>query len=327
MTRVEGMKNYWTIAIIIFFSLTICFPISISKKNKITNALVVSASSNPGSSKLETKTYDFETVTLNSSAKELHRSHGIANYYSEDLGNSVKLDMVAIPSGTFLMGSSNKEHGRNKNEGPQHKVTIPDFYIGKFEITQAQWNAIMSENPSRYKGEDLPVDSVTWNDAVKFCKRLSKITGREYRLPTEAEWEYSCRAGTTTPFAFGETILSSIVNYDGTPYPIKLRVLGQYRAKTLPVGSLGFANSFGLFDMHGNVWEWCQDVYHDSYHSAPTNGQAWDIGADLKRHVVRGGTFFLSAYLSRSAFRSGYGAEENLECFGFRVVCMPDKIN
>ncbi len=316
------MKKYWILAIVIIFSLTFS---SLGQKNKIVNTLVVSADSTAKISSLETKTFDFETITLNSSAKELHRSHGIASYYSEDLGDSVKLDMVKIPAGSFLMGSPNKEHGRNKNEGPQHKVAVPEFYIGKFEITQAQWNTIMSENPSRYKGDDLPVDSVTWNDAIKFCHRLSKITGREYRLPTEAEWEYACRAGTTTPFAFGETILSNIVNYDGTPYPLKLGILGSYRGKTLPVGSLGFANNFGLYDMHGNVWEWCQDIYHDNYHSAPTNGQSWDTGTDLQRHVVKGGTFFLSAYLSRSAFRSGYDAQEYLDCFGFRVVCNPNK--
>ncbi len=318
------MKAYWTVAIIVVISLAVCLPIP--KINKITNIFLTAASTPPGGS-LETKTFEFETVTLNSAAKEVRRAKRQAIYYAEDLGDDIKLEMVEITGGLFLMGSDGKEHGRNKNEGPQHKVKVSDFYIGKYEITQAQWKTLMAANPSRYKGDDLPVDSVTWNDAVTFCRRLSKITGREYRLPTEAEWEYSCRAGTTTPFAFGETILSSIVNYDGTPYPIKLNILGSYRGKTLPVGNFGVANSFGLYDMHGNVWEWCQDVYHENYHNAPNNGVAWENGNDTERKVVRGGNFFLSAYNSRSAYRVGYKADENLDCFGFRVVCIPEKNN
>ncbi|MBI4853457.1 MAG: formylglycine-generating enzyme family protein [Acidobacteria bacterium] len=319
------MKNYWAIAIVIVISLTVFLPNYSLKSNNLTSMFTSSANDNPNAAKLEAKTYEFETLTLNASAKEVRRNKAQASYYSEELGDGVKLDMVKIPGGVFLMGSDGKEHGRSKNEGPQHKVKISDFYIGKFEVTQAQWKNIMSDNPSRYKGDDLPVDSVSWENAIKFCQRLSKITGREYRLPSEAEWEYACRAGTTTPFAFGETILSNIVNYDGTPYPIKLNILGAYRGKTLPVGSFGIANSFGLYDMHGNVWEWCLDLYHDNYSNAPTNGQAWETGTDSKR-VVRGGSFFLSAYISRSAYRTGYNPDEYLDCFGFRVVCLPDKV-
>ncbi len=221
------------------------------------------------------------------------------------------------------MGSSKEEKNRYKSEEPCHKVRVPAFYMGKYQVTQEQWRAIMGNNPS-YFGKELivkkrgrlPVEQVSWQDAVEFCRKLSAKTGKEYRLPSEAEWEYACRANTTTPFAFGETITAEFVNYDGNnPYGEAPK--GIYRAKTIPVGSLGVANRFGLYDMHGNVWEWCEDTWHDSYHGAPDDGSAWVSGGG-KYHVLRGGSWNYYAYFCRAAFRNHYVNDWNH--YGFRVV-------
>src|SRR5207244_4203738 len=139
-------------------------------------------------------------------------------------------------------------------------------------------------DPSKFKGDDSPVDGVSWEDAEEFCARLSHRTGRTYRLPSEAEWEYACRAGTTTPFHFGMTIMPDMVNYDGTK-PYGKGPKGAYRQHTMPVGNYGPANAFGLYDMHGNVAEWTQDAWHDSYAGAPANGSAWEQGSDANYRV------------------------------------------
>jgi eukaryotic-like serine/threonine-protein kinase len=150
------------------------------------------------------------------------------------------------------------------NELPQHQVTLPEFYLGQTLVTQAQWQAIMGNNPASFKGDGkLPVDSVSWLDAIEFCRKLSQKTGRTYRLPSEAEWEYACRAGTTTPFAFGEAITPAVVNYNGN-FPYSGAAKGEFREKTTPVGIFP-ANAFGLYDMHGNLWEWCLDEWVDNY--------------------------------------------------------------
>ena len=180
----------------------------------------------------------------------------------------------------------------------QHEVTIADFFIGKYPITQAQWRAVaalpeversLEPDPSNFKGDNRPVESMTWEDAVEFCARLTAKTGRTYRLPSEAEWEYACRAGTTGPFHFGETITPDLANYDGN-YTYGDGPKGRYRNKTTPVGQFP-ANAFGLYDMHGNVWEWCQDHYHSDYIGAPTDGSAWVSGGDSSRRMLRGGSW------------------------------------
>ncbi|MFZ4986563.1 MAG: formylglycine-generating enzyme family protein, partial [Blastocatellia bacterium] len=180
----------------------------------------------------------------------------------------VSFEMVTVSGGSFMMGSPPDEQGRDADEGPQHRVTLRSFEIGKHEVTQELWQAVMGSNPSRFKGDNLPVENVSWNDVQEFCRRLNEklgLTGSNgYRLPTEAEWEYAARAGTTTPFAFGQTISPDIVNYDGN-YPYGNGPKGLYREKTVPVGSLGRANDWGIHDMHGNVWEWCEDHWHDNY--------------------------------------------------------------
>ncbi|TBR56400.1 hypothetical protein B4U84_30105, partial [Westiellopsis prolifica IICB1] len=203
--------------------------------------------------------------------------------FIEDLGNGVQLEMVAIAEGSFMMGAPKNEKDSSANERPQHQVTISPFFLGKYPVTQAQWQAVASlpqvnrelnPNPSTFKGENRPVESVSWYDAVEFCDRLSSHTKRQYRLPSEAEWEYACRAGTTTPFHFGETITSELANYDAN-YTYGNGVKGTYREETTEVGSFGVANAFGLYDMHGNVWEWCLDDWHNNYEGAPTDGSPW----------------------------------------------------
>ena len=157
----------------------------------------------------------FEVVTVNRQGKIVQHQTQSAWSFQEDLGNGIRLEMVAIPGGSFQMGSPDSEAGRYSNESPQHSVTIAPFYMGMVTVTQDQYRAIMGFNPSLFKGENLPVEMVSWEDAIVFCQRLSRETGNLYRLPSEAEWEYACRAGTTTPFHFGETIATDLANYDG----------------------------------------------------------------------------------------------------------------
>jgi len=274
------------------------------------------------------RTYEFETVKLDSGGTVLDRRQRRARYFVEDLADGVRLEMVGIPGGSFLMGSPAGQEGRQENEGPQHQVTVSEFYIGKFEVTQRQWRAVarmpkvdryLNPNPANFKGDDLPVEQVSWDDAMEFCARLSRATGRSYRLPSEAEWEYACRAGTTTPFGFGETITLDLVNYDGN-YPYGAASKGAYRGKTSAVGSLQGVNGFGLSDMHGNVWEWCLDVYHSNYVGAPSDGSAWVLGGDRSVRILRGGSWFGSANAGRSANRSWYQPASRYDFIGFRVV-------
>jgi len=250
-------------------------------------------------------------------------------YFTEDLGNGVILEMTEIPGGEFLMGSPTSEGGRENNESPQHRVTIKPFFMGKFAVTQAQYQAIMGKNPSNFKGEKRPVEQVNWNEATKFCQKLTQKTGRTYRLPSEAEWEYACRAGTTTPFHFGETITTDLANYRGIDVLEKGRLYpgnygngpkGEFREQTTDVGSF-FANAFGLYDMHGNVWEWCQDTWHDNYNNAPNDGNAWISFNLFGCRVIRGGSYFTIPEACRSAkcFK-GNPVIHNIDV-GFRVVC------
>jgi formylglycine-generating enzyme required for sulfatase activity len=175
----------------------------------------------------------------------------------------------------------------------------------------------MGSNPSRFKGNNRPVERVSWNDAVTFCERLSQKTQKYYRLPSEAEWEYACRAGTTTPFYFGESITPELVNYDGN-YTYGSAPKGQYRQQTTDVGSFP-PNAFGLYDMHGNVWEWCQDDYINSYNNAPTDGSALTGRSSTK--LLRGGSWYSLPGNCRSAYRTIYFLDNYFGLIGFRVVC------
>jgi formylglycine-generating enzyme required for sulfatase activity len=203
-------------------------------------------------------------------------SNGIVGFRvaSQD-SPATDIAMVKIPAGSFLMGSPTSEESHFASESPQHKVTLETFWMSQSPITQAQWVSVMGENPSHFKGNDLPVESVSWYDAMEFCRRLSKQTGHVYTLPSEAQWEYACRAGTTTPFYFGETITPDQANYDGNYTYGGPR--GEYRQRTTPVGMFP-PNDWGLYDMHGNVWEWCLDEWHSNYEGAPVDGSAWEGG-------------------------------------------------
>lgn len=205
------------------------------------------------------------------------------------------------------MGSPEGEAERESNESPQRQVKVPGFFIGKYEVTQAQYQAIIGTNPSNLKGEKRPVEQVSWDDAVEFCKKLSQKTGKTYRLPSEAEWEYACRAGTTTPFYFGETITTDLVNHDGN-YLYGSAPKGEHRQQTTDVGKFP-PNSFGLYDMCGNVWEQCQDVYNNNYLDAPRDESAWINGKNNNLKLLRGGSFTSYARNSRSARRNSGGRD------------------
>ncbi|PHM11318.1 hypothetical protein CK516_03465 [Nostoc sp. 'Peltigera malacea cyanobiont' DB3992] len=272
-------------------------------------------------------TVEFETVTVDKKGQVIKRDpNKQAKFFKEDLGNGITLDMVQILGGSFNMGSPPGENGRSPSEEPQHAVKVPAFFIGKFEVTQEQYQQIMGSNPSGFKGAKRPVEKVSWNDAVDFCKKLSQKTGRKYRLPSEAEWEYACRAGTTTPFHFGETITTELANYNGnSTYASAPK--GKYREQTTEVGSFP-PNAFGLYDMHGNVWEWCQDTWHDSYKKAPSDGSAW-IDNDNQHCIMRGGSWSsnFDSYRSASRYDLGRAARGgSYGTMGFRVVCFVGRI-
>ena len=268
----------------------------------------------------------------------IHEYERTAQYFIEDLGNGIQLEMVMIPNGTFIMGSPETEEGSRDNERPQHQVTIKAFCLGKYQVTQAQWKAVaafpqlnreLKPDPSNFKGANRPVEQVSWEDAVEFCDRLSRHTKRQYRLPSEAEWEYACRAGTTTPFHFGQTITTDLANYQGTDNEeykwsgsYGSGPKGVYREETTAVGSFGVANNFGLYDMHGNVWEWCQDDWHSDYEGAPTDGSAWLSSEESSdRKLLRGGSWSITPEHCRSAFRNVSYLDGNSSYIGFRVVC------
>ncbi|MBE9008136.1 SUMF1/EgtB/PvdO family nonheme iron enzyme [Fortiea sp. LEGE XX443] len=270
------------------------------------------------SQKISLQTFPFQTAKVNEKGNVISRPKLEGKQFVENLGNGVILEMVQIPGGTFMMGSPATEKDRESDESPQRQVKVSGFFMGKYEVTQAQYQAIMETNPANFEGEKRPVEQVSWDDAVEFCKKLSDKTGREYRLPSEAEWEYACRAGTTTPFYFGETITPELVNYNGD-YPYGAAPKGKYRGETTNVG-IFTPNSFGLYDMCGNVWEWCQDDYKNNYQSAPQDGSEWLAGKNNNEKLLRGGSWNYHARLCRSAVR-GIGAREfRYVIVGFRVV-------
>jgi len=230
-----------------------------------------------------------------------------------DLGGGVTLEMVKIPGGSFLMGSPDSDQDASSNEKPQHQVTIAeDFYLGKYEVTQAQYQAIMGTNPSYFsKGGDYPVENVSWNDAVEFCQKLSAKTGKTFKLPSEAQWEYACRAGTQTRYYYGDDAsqLGDYAWYDDNS-----------GNQTHQVGQKN-PNNFGLYDMIGNVWEWCEDNYHDSYNNAPNNENPWYNSSENNQRILRGGSWFDRAGSCRSAYRSRCDSGLISSGLGFRVFC------
>lgn len=291
--------------------------------------------------------FKFEVVTVYRKGKKIKRERKEAKYFAENLGNGVELEMVYIPGGSFVMGSPEGEgYGGYGAEEPQHEVAVKPFYMGKFQITQAQWREIaklpkvkieLHANPSSFKGDELPVEQVSWYDAIEFCARLSKKTGKQYRLSSEAEWEYACRAGTKTPFHSGETITGELANYSAnSTYADEAK--GESRKGTTPVGSFS-PNAFGLYDLHGNVWEWCADPWNGSYKGAPEDGRVWDkknendnryqnilesidlLLKDRRARVLRGGAWGFNPWLCRSAFRVEFDPVYRDDGIGFRVAC------
>ncbi|MDF5719783.1 MAG: formylglycine-generating enzyme family protein [Rhizonema sp. PD37] len=292
----------------------------------------------------ELQPFDFKTRTVDAHGQVVREEQSKAFYFVEFLGKeetgvALGIEMVAIPGGAFVMGSPPDEPQCYEDESPQHTVMLQPFFLGKYPITQAQWRFVaqlpqvnneMDSEPFRFKGDNHPVEKVSWYNAVEFCDRLSQYTGRRYRLPSEAEWEYACRAETTTPFHFGETITTDLANYCGVDEKIGETLykgsynagpLGEYRKETTPVGSLEVANAFGLYDMHGNVWEWCADHWHDNYEGTPTDGRAWVDNNDNQERLLRGGSWSDVPEYCRSAYRFRdfpvFGGSD----FGFRVVC------
>ena len=288
---------------------------------------------------------EFEVITVNSRGEKIKLELKQAQYFTENLSSEVILDMAAIPGGTFTMGTEDEEIEKLvkkfnwegfRKERPQHEVTVPPFFMGKYPITQAQWKAIafltdlkvekdLDLNPAHFKdrpdSDRRPVEQVNWYDAVEFCARLSKLTVWEYRLPSEAEWEYACRAGTTTPFYFGETITGELANYNAS-YTHAGEAKGEYREETTAVGQFP-PNAFGLYDMHGNVWEWCADTWHNNYDGALRDGSAWIENGDDNSSPLRGGSWFNNPFNCRSAYRrNDFGWRVYFSFnIGFRVVC------
>lgn len=265
-------------------------------------------------------TFEFEALTVNPKGDILERRPGRANFFREDLGNEVFLDMVKISTGKFFMGASIDERAKMNglSSEPKHLVSVPSFYLGKYEITQAQWRTVARYGKVKHDlnpdlphyGRDYvrasePAEGVSWVEAVEFCERLSRKTKRLYRLPSEAEWEYTCRAGTTTYYHFGEELT-----------PENAALVAQYNQELQDVGSFP-PNDFGIYDMHGNVLEWCADKWHTNYEQAPADGSMWETPLDFSEfkhyRVIRGW---------KSARRSAGEANARVQSpIGFRVAC------
>jgi len=288
---------------------------------------------NPNSLPLKMQTVQVATITF----EEVAPVAQIPQTYVEQLpakrrkiffGNreEIELEMILIPTGKFLMGSPEANQQARPNEKPQHLVNVPAFYMAKYPITQAQWKAVanltsievsLNESPSSYQGDNYPVEQVSWYDAIEFCARLSYYTNQDYRLPNEAEWEYACRALTSEPlfvtdYHFGndESQLGNYAWYSQNS-----------NGQTHPVGQKK-PNAFGLYDMHGNVWEWCLDQYHESYEGVPTDGSAWvDKSNPNHPRILRGGAWGFNAWFCRCAYRDLSKPIDRLTDFGFRVVC------
>ncbi|WP_008314078.1 formylglycine-generating enzyme family protein [Leptolyngbya sp. PCC 6406] len=271
--------------------------------------------------------FEFETVYLNGLGQVSDSARHTGICFTEKLALGVNLELIWIPGGSFLMGATPDEIEHSPDEIPQHPVAVNGFWMGKFLVTQAQWRAIadlplihdeLEPISACHRGADYPVEQISWFEAIEFCERLVAKTGRSYRFPSEAEWEYACRAGTSTPFHFGDVLNRSAANYNSQARGSKIQ---KYGKQTTPVGSFGIANAFGLYDMHGNVYEWCVDHWHVNYYGAPTDGTAWIWDGDSTRRVIRGGSWHDVVANCRSAFRAPDDAEDGHDDLGFRVVC------
>jgi formylglycine-generating enzyme required for sulfatase activity len=273
--------------------------------------------------------------------RERRTTEAFRERLAPDRDPDVAITLVKIPKRNFAMGSPPEEVDRSDDEGPQHTVTLQEFWMSQTQITQMQWREVagwepgpgekwgrkLEPYPLRFKGDDRPVENVSWFAAMEFCNRLSQRTGRTYTLPSEAQWEYACRADTITPFHFGATITPELANYDGNQTYAN-GPKGESQGKTTPVASFP-ANAWGLHDMHGNVWEWCLDHWHNSYEGAPSDGSAWldpvqsEEEDKMKSRLLRGGSWSNGPRYCRSAYRSRNEPDFALGNVGFRVVCLP----
>ena len=305
--------------------------------------------------------FKFEVIRVdNQGIAKSHRVNS-AHFFTEDLGDGTAIEMVYIPGGTFQMGGTFRMSDKFPwNDGygntfyipsytlssvdecsmydyedlqkPLNQVTIQPFFMGKYTVTKELWKKVM-ENASYFKPDKRPAEQVSWDEAVEFCDRLTKKTGNSYRLPSEAEWEYACRAGTRAAFYFGDQITHDLVNtnfgdYTDIQFYIRNFIdsyypyyypFQDYRGHILDVGQF-YPNAFGLFDMHGNVWEWCSDCYHSNYNGAPSDGSSWEIGGSEDRRMLRGGSWKSYRFQCSSLYRHSLSRDSRRNDIGFRVV-------
>ncbi|AUC62207.1 serine/threonine protein kinase [Cyanobacterium sp. HL-69] len=287
------------------------------------------------------ETFEFDSVTIQEKKKLFGLVGGIDKqvltkknkFFVEYLGEGVNLEMIFIPAGTFLMGSPNTDSEKEKDETPSYRVNIFPFYMSKYPITQTQWRFVSSlpkvqrflkDSPSGFRGDNLPVEKISWYDAQEFCLRLKEYTKRSYRLPTEAEWEYACRGGSHSIFSFGNIINPQFANYDNRKnVKANSNSDDKFDRKTTPVDSFS-PNGFGLYDCHGNVWEWCEDHYTPNYANKAKDGSAFYSQLSTTPRVVRGGSWSLASNYCRSAKRGSYVADSTYNFIGFRVACILD---
>ena len=270
--------------------------------------------------------FTFETLRLDAHGQIMAKMPGQARRVVQSLGQGVELSLVEVPGGMFRMGSIHE--GGYDDERPVHPVYIrPGLWLGQYAVTQAQWLAVMGHLPvCRFKGPQAPVESISWEEAAGFCRTLSKKTGRLYRLPSEAEWECACRAGTNSPFAYGETLTTAVANYVGE-HLYRQEAPGVYRHGPSPVGSFP-PNVWGFYEMHGNIWEYCADVWQADYQGLTTDSTSRQVGRPagdktLRWRVARGGSWHEPPSHCRSAVRLQVSENDPLEFYGLRVLLQP----
>ena len=287
-------------------------------------------------SSLSSQSAQNSSVKQSESAKDTS-SKSSSQILTETLPGNIKLEMVKIPAGSFTMGSDEYD-----DEKPKHQVKLQEFYLGKYPVTQEQYESVMGNNPSNFQDNPKnPVEQVSWEDAQEFCQKLNQLTGKKYRLPTEAEWEYACRAGTQTRYYFGDdqsllkeyawygdnsgdSFLDTIKMWDADPnWENYYKKLMDNNCKTHPVGEKKL-NNWGLYDMSGNVWEWCEDPWHDSYANKPenikNNGNTIWSSSDISFRVLRGGSWNNNSRNCRSANRNRNNADVRNNNIGFRLA-------
>jgi formylglycine-generating enzyme required for sulfatase activity len=261
---------------------------------------------------------DFVSPVVDARGQVIEQRPGRARLWREPLPAGQSLELIEVPGGTLRMGSLRGQG--YADEQPQHFVQVAGFWMGRTPVTEGQWRALMGRHRGRFTEPDGPVDTISWTEAAKFCERLSKAAGRRYGLPSEALWEYACRAGSITDFSFGPVVTSDLANYNGE-FVFQGGPKGVYRHKTLPVGQFP-PNAFGLQEMHGTLWEWCADAWHDDYSGAPADGNAWQGGLRAEYRVARGGCWHDIPEVCRSAARLRAKADEGDEFMGLRVVLL-----